>query len=125
MLRGFEQLEFIISTSQGFDVDFGMIYLAINRYIMKLNSQTIRIVFWIILGIAILLSGLGLSGPLPVAQDATPTPTIISDTIISAAEAREDAGSTDGIVLIAAIIVLIVIVPILLRRQAWSNRKRK
>jgi len=102
-----------------------MIYLAINRYIMKLNSQTIRIVFWIILGIAILLSGLGLSGPLPVALDATPTPTIISDTIISAAEARVDAGSTDGIVLIAAIIVLIVIVPILLRRQAWSNRKRK
>ena len=92
---------------------------------MKKKSQTIRIAFWITLGLAISFTSLALIRPLPIAQEATSTPTALTDTIVSAAETREDVGSTDGIVLIATLIVLIVIVPILLRRQVWSNGKRK
>lgn len=92
---------------------------------MKTNSQTIRIAFWILLGVAISFTSLALTRPLPMTQGATTTPTVLTDSIVSAAEAREDGGSTDGIMLVALVIVLIVIIPILLKRRAWSNGKRK
>ena len=40
-------------------------------------------------------------------------------------EDKSEIGSTDGIAAMGFIIVLIVIVPILLRRQGWSNGKQK
>lgn len=89
---------------------------------MKIKSQTFRIAFWVLLGIAILISSLALNLPLPAAQDATATP---AGTIVVTAETVEDVGSTDGIMFIAALIVLIIIIPILLRRKAWSNGKKK
>ena len=92
---------------------------------MKTKSKNIRIAFWVLLGIAIAFTSLALNRPSPMAQEATATPTVIADSIDSAAEVVEDAGSTDGIMLMAVVIVLIVIIPILLRRQAWSNGKRK
>jgi len=92
---------------------------------MKTKSKNIRIAFWIMLGIAIAFTILALNRPSPIAQEATATPTRQTDTIVAAAEAVEDVGSTDGIMLMAVVIVLIVIIPILLRRQAWSNGKRK
>jgi len=92
---------------------------------MKTGSQTIRIALWGMLGIAILLSSLALTRPLPLVQEATATPTVSTTTIIATAEARPDVGSTDGIMLMAVVIVLIVIIPILLRRKAWSNGKGK
>ena len=92
---------------------------------MKMKSKNIRIAFWVMLGIAILFTGLALNRPSPTIQETTATPTILADTIVSTAEARGDVGSTDGIMLMAVVIVLIVIIPILLRRQAWSNGKRK
>lgn len=90
---------------------------------MKIKSQTIRIAFWILLGVAISITSLALTRPLP--GEATATPTVLTDDIVSAAEAIEDAGSTDGIMLVAVVIVLIVIIPILLKRGSWSNGKRK
>ena len=92
---------------------------------MKIKPQTIRIAFWILLGIAVLYTSLALNIPFPAAQDANTTPTLLESTIAVTPEAREDVGSTDGIMLVAVVIVLIVIIPILLKRQAWSNGKRR
>lgn len=92
---------------------------------MKTKSKNIRIAFWVLLGIAIAFTSLALNRTSPMAQEATATPTVMADSIDTAAEVVEDAGSTDGIMLMAVVIVLIVIIPILLRRQAWSNGKRK
>ena len=92
---------------------------------MKIKSQTIHIAFWVMLGIAISFTSLALTRPLPLAQDATATPTALTDTIVSVAEAQEEIGSTDGIMLVAVVIVLIIIIPILLRRGTWSNSKHK
>jgi hypothetical protein len=77
------------------------------------------------LGLVIAFTSLALNRPSPMDQEATATPTLQADTIVVAAEAVEDAGSTDGIMLMTVVIVLIVIIPILLRRQAWSNGRRK
>lgn len=102
-----------------------MLYLETSRNPMKIKSQTIRIAFWILLGVAISITSLALTRPLPLTGEATATPTVLTDDIVSAAEAIEDAGSTDGIMLVAVVIVLIVIIPILLKRGSWSNGKRK
>ena len=93
---------------------------------MEIKPQTIRIVFWVLLGIAILASSLALNRPLPLAQETTTTPTAQVSARNATAEARGDVGSTDEIMILAVIIVLIIIIPILLRRKAWSNgRSRK
>jgi hypothetical protein len=92
---------------------------------MKITSQTFRIVFWILLGIALSLTSLALNRPVPPAQDASATPTLQEDTFVATVEVVEGVGSTDGIMLMAVVIVLIVIIPILLKRRAWSNGKVK
>lgn len=102
-----------------------MLYLVTSQETMKTNAKNIRIAFWVMLGFVIALTSLALNRPVPAFQEATATPTLQTDTIVAAAEAIEDAGSTDGIMLMAVVIVLIVIIPILLRRGAWSNGKRK
>ena len=108
------------------DAERGMLYLKSNIAIMKKRSQTFRIAIWVMLGITILLSSLALTHPLPLVQEATAAPTVLTTTAATpTAEARSDAGSTDGIMLMAVVIVLIVIIPILLRRRAWSNGKGK
>ena len=92
---------------------------------MKTKTKKVRIVFWIVLGLAISFASLALNRPTASLQEANATPTLQSETIIATEETVEDVGSTDGIMLMAVVIVLIVIIPILLRRQAWSNGKRK
>lgn len=84
-----------------------------------------RIAFWIVLGITIAFTSLALNRTIPSAQDATATPAQQSDTIVATAEAVDHAGSTDEIMLVATFIVVIIIAPILLRRKAWSNGRRK
>jgi hypothetical protein len=103
----------------------GVIYLFFNKAPMKIKTQTFRIAFWILLGVTIAYTSLALNRPLPPAQDTNATPTLQEGTAVVTPEAREGVGSTDGIMLVAVVIVLIVIIPILLKRQAWSNGKRK
>ena len=92
---------------------------------MRINSKTIRIAFWILLGIAILASSLAFNRSLPQTQDTTATPASQSGTLTAEAEVLDEVGSTDGSMFMAVVIVLIVIIPILLRRQDWSNGKQK
>jgi hypothetical protein len=84
-----------------------------------------RIAFWVVLGITIAFASLALNRTLPPTQDATATPAPQSGTIVATAEAVEDAGSTDEIMLVAALIVVIIIAPILIRHKAWSNGRVK
>lgn len=99
--------------------------LKTRKATMKTGPQTIRTAFWVVLGITIALASLALNHPLPSAQDTTPTPATQMGTITATADAREDIGSTDEIMLLAVAIVLIIIIPILLKRQTWSNGKQK
>ena len=92
---------------------------------MKIKSKNIRVAFWILLGLSITFISLALSRPQPVIQEADTTPTVMADSISATAEARGNLGSTDGIMLMAVVIVMIIIIPILLRRQAWANGKKK
>ena len=103
-----------------------MIYLKFNKAAMKIKSQTVRVAFWVLLGVAISFTSLALSHPIQLVQEATATPTLLTAaTIVATVETRADVGSTDGIMLMGVVILLIVIIPILIRRQTWSNGKRK
>jgi FtsH-binding integral membrane protein len=104
-----------------------MLYLKSNKAAMKIQSQTMRIAFWVMLGLAILFTSLALNRTPPVAQGTTATPTIQAGMTVAATGAhdRDDVGSTDGIMIVAVLIVLIVIIPILLKRQVWAKGTRK
>jgi uncharacterized membrane protein YhaH (DUF805 family) len=104
-----------------------MLYLKSNKAAMKIQSRTMRIAFWVMLGLAILFTSLALNRTPPVAQGTTATATIQAGTAVTTVDVkdRDDVGSTDGIMIVAVLIVLIVIIPILLKRQVWANGKRK
>lgn len=101
-----------------------MIYLKIITATMKTKTQTIRLSFWVILGIAILLTNLALSHTSQMTQGTGALTGIQTGTVVATEEAQDGAGSTDWIMLVAVVIVLIVIVPILLKRRAWENGKQ-
>lgn len=92
---------------------------------MKTMPQIVRITFWVLLGIAILVSSLAINNPSPRSQDGTATPDTQISTVTADVETLSEEGSTDGLMIVAVVIVLIVIVPILLKRQVWENGKRK
>ena len=92
---------------------------------MKIKAHTIRSAFWIILGVTILFTSLALTRTRPEIQNATATAITQAGTVVATEDVQGGAGSTDGIVVVAAVIVMIVIIPILLRRQAWLNGRRK
>ena len=93
---------------------------------MKTKSQTARITILILLGIAILVSGLALNRPSqPVQDTTTAAPSAQTGTPSAEAGTPEDVGSTDWIMIMAVVIVLVVIVPILLKWRAWAIGKRK
>ena len=89
---------------------------------MRIKSTNIRIAFWVLLGLVLSFTSLALNRPVPLAQVASATPTLQVDAATTEVVV-EGVGSTDGIMLMAVVIVLIVIIPILLKRQVWSNGK--
>ena len=101
-----------------------MIYLKINKAVMKTKMHTVRVTFWVMLGIAILLTNLALNRRSPTAQQSTAALAIQTSTIAVETGTQNEAGSTDEIMIVAVIIVLIVIIPILLKRRTWENGKR-
>ncbi|MFZ5911066.1 MAG: hypothetical protein ACOYYU_13725 [Chloroflexota bacterium] len=93
---------------------------------MNTHPHPIRLVLWFLLGVALALTSLALNRPFPQALgDAAVTPTALTATAQAGSQARADAGSTDGIVLMAVIIVILVILPILLRHKEWGNGRRQ
>jgi len=92
---------------------------------MNTHPHPIRLVFWFLLGVALALTSLALNRPFPQAQGGAVTPTALAATAQAGSQARADAGSTDGIVLMAVIIVILVILPILFRHKEWENGRRQ
>jgi hypothetical protein len=93
---------------------------------MNTHSHPTRLVLWFLLGVALALASLALNRPFPQAQGgAAVTPAALTATAPAASQARADAGSTDGIVLMAVIIVILVILPILFRHKEWENGRRQ
>ena len=84
-----------------------------------------RIAFWVMLGLTIAFISMALNRSLPPAQETTSAPLIQAGTITPTEDVREEAGATDGIMIVSVVIVLIIIIPILLKRRMWSNGKRK
>ena len=94
---------------------------------MQLPARLIRKMLWITLGVAVGLANLAFNLPRGLAHKSTSMSVSATQTLESLAEIEQDVGSTDGIVLVSAFIVLIVVIPILLRRNTWTNgvKKRK
>lgn len=89
---------------------------------MSLPDRFVHRAFWILLGLAIAATGLALAGSGPWAQDQPATATPAAQATVEGA--RQEIGSTDGIVFMAVVIVLVVVLPILLRSKTWSNGGR-
>ncbi len=104
--------------------DFEACYTWLYTIEMNMRPQIPRVTLWIFL-VALALTSLALNYPFPQAQGDTVTPAAPTATSVAPAQSRADAGSTDGIVLVAVIIVLIVILSILFRRKDWENGKRQ
>jgi hypothetical protein len=89
---------------------------------MKTKMHSMRVSFWVILGIAIIVTNLALIRPTSLYNSTAP-PVAQTGTIVATQEAQSEVGSTDGIMIVAVVIVLIVIIPILLMRRSWENGK--
>ncbi|MEW6402858.1 MAG: hypothetical protein AB1649_13735 [Chloroflexota bacterium] len=95
-----------------------MPYKPMKRFPKSLQGSLILLVFFFLI---VALSAHRFS-PIPhtdasfgaAAFFAQPTPT-------TEVEGNSEIGSTDGIVLMGVVIVMIVVVPILLRRNKWSD----
>jgi len=90
---------------------------------MKTRPPHPRYFLWSILGFALAFTSLSLSRPFPPARGNHAAPTALATTSAKLIKESADAGSTDGIVLMAVIIVLIVLLPILFRHRDWENRR--
>jgi hypothetical protein len=87
--------------------------------VMKIPFKTLLPFLLIVLGIALAFASAALNLSFPFAQGLTPTPLAATATPTVVPVEGSQAGSTDGIVLMATLIVLIVFIPILLRRRDW------
>ena len=92
---------------------------------MQPPARLIRNMLWITLGVAVGLANLAFNPPRGFAHTKTSISMSATQTKESQAEIEQDVGSTDGIVLVSAFIVLIVVIPILLRRNTWTNGVKK
>jgi hypothetical protein len=86
---------------------------------MKSILKALRPYLIILIGstLALASSAINLSEPVGQAATATATPTLAS-----AAKNVSEAGSTNGIVIMASIIVVIVIIPIFWKRRQWLQK---
>jgi len=82
---------------------------------MKKRTPQSRIVFFVMLGVALAFLSAAFGPATTIAQVATPTPTTV------ALDKSLEIGSTNGILTLAFIITLIIIIPIL---WYWSFRFR-
>ncbi|GAB4419339.1 MAG: hypothetical protein Kow002_06880 [Anaerolineales bacterium] len=90
---------------------------------MKNLSQPTRIAIWLGAGILVILTAIALTVPLPSVQTSAAAGAMI-DSTASAAQTSSEVGSTDGIVMLAAVITLIITIPILLRWKDWTRDKK-
>jgi membrane protein YdbS with pleckstrin-like domain len=86
---------------------------------MKSILKALRPYLIILIGSTLALASSAINLSEPVGQVATVTAT---PTLASAAKNVSEAGSTNGIVIMASIIVVIVIIPIFWKRRQWLQK---
>jgi len=91
---------------------------------MKTFSPSTRLVIWILAGFVIIITAIALTIPTFPAQNSAAAGAMVG-TVSSAQQPPSEVGSTDGIVMLAAIITLIITVPIILRWKDWNRKNKK
>jgi len=91
---------------------------------MKTLSPSTRLVIWILIGFVIIFTAIALTIPTFPSQNSVAAGAMVG-TVPNAQQPSSEVGSTDGIVMLAAIITLIITVPIILRWKDWSIFKKK
>lgn len=91
---------------------------------MKNFSPSTRLVFWILIGFVIIFTAIALTIPTFPAQNTAAAGAMVG-TVSGAQQPASEVGSTDGIVMLAAIITLIITVPVILRWKDWTRNHKK
>ncbi len=91
---------------------------------MKTSPQFTRIVIWILAGVVVIMTAIALTIPTSPPQISAAAAEVIGIDSSDPQDATE-VGSTDGIVMLAALIALIITVPIILRWRDWVRSNNK
>ena len=85
-------------------------------------SRHLRPVMPLVIGIVLAVLAAALSSPIPENKNPGAAALYIQATPTPLNEDGSEIGSTDGIVLMGAIIVLLIVLPVLLQRKTWSSK---
>lgn len=88
---------------------------------MKILPKAFRPILLVITGIALAFISAALSFTASALQGATPTPIPATLVVKPTPTLISEVGSSDGILLLAAVIVFIIILPILWNRRTWMR----
>jgi membrane protein YdbS with pleckstrin-like domain len=91
---------------------------------MKTFSTSTRVVIWILAGVVVIMTAIALTIPTFPYQNSATAGAMLG-TVSSTPQPDSEVGSTDGIVMLAAIITLIITVPIILRWKDWARKDKK
>jgi hypothetical protein len=91
---------------------------------MKISLRSTSIGLWILAGVVVIMTAVALTIPISPAQNS-PTAGAMVGTVSSPPQPDTEVGSTDGIVMLAALIALIITVPIILRWRDWIRNNNK
>jgi len=85
---------------------------------MKTSSRSNNIGLWILAGVVIIMTAIALTIPMSPAQNRSAAGAMVG-TVSSTPQPDSEVGSTDGIVMLAALIALIITIPIILHWKDW------
>ena len=91
---------------------------------MKTPPRSTRIVIWVLVGVVVIMTAIALTIPTPSTQTTAIEETMVG-TDSGTPQSPSEVGSTDGIVMLAALIALIITVPIILRWRDWIRNNNK
>jgi len=91
---------------------------------MKTFLVSTRVVIWILAGVIIIITAIALTIPTFPSHNSAAAGAMVG-TVSNAQQPASEVGSTDGIIMLAAIITLIITVPIILRWKDWIRNNKK
>jgi hypothetical protein len=91
---------------------------------MKTSLRSTRVVIWILAGLVVIMTAIALTIPTSPAQISAAAGELVGVDSSDPQDATE-VGSTDGIVMLAALIALIITVPVILRWRDWIRTNNK
>jgi ABC-type Fe3+ transport system permease subunit len=90
---------------------------------MKSSPRSTRIVIWVLVGVVVIMTAIALTIPTPSTQTSDAQGTMVGADS-GTPQSPSEVGSTDGIVILAALIALIITVPIILRWKDWMRKNK-